>query len=385
MAGFGGGIYGSAGVVGAGSHVFAATLLRGMGFEEDQLKTDTFSLSWSWLQGGAGTRGWTGNADGDLFVSFFGGGIYGPLYIWSFPWGAEPPHILVKWSSTGQHVYTKSVSPNTWVTLAGNNGDVFLGGGPASGLDLGCGPLTGGAGTSHLARLDASGQCLWSRTLDLDSSVIFSDLGLVGPTADGSDFVIRGSFSGTMDAGCGPMTSAPGGSSFVARLDAGGACVWSKSFGARYMRVTRFPSGDLLLSVPLAGTVDLGGGPLTSASIKDVAFARLDVSGNHVWSKRFGALGASLCARYCPGSLNAAVTANGSVLLSGPLTGWVDFGGGPIGSMAEQTYVVKLDGAGTFLWHRQLPATTYVTPDPCGAAITANDNGVDVTVTKLAP
>jgi hypothetical protein len=146
-----------------------------------------------------------------------------------------------------------------------------------------------------------------------------------------------------------------------------------------------WPISGQTLSVPLAGTVDFGGGPLTSVSTKDVAFARLDVSGNHVWSKRFGALGSSLCAGYCPASVHAAVTVGGSVLLSGSLTGWVDFGGGPIGSMAEQTYVAKLDGAGTFLWNRQLPATTYVTPDLCGAAITANDNGVDVTVTKLAP
>ena len=77
--------------------------------------------------------------------------------------------------------------------------------------------------------------------------------------------------------------------------------------------------------------------------------------------------------------------ANGSVPLARALIGWVDFGGGPIGSMAEQTHAVKLDGAGAFLWHHRLPAQTLVTPDPCGAAITANDNGVDVTVTKLAP
>lgn len=44
-----------------------------------------------------------------------------------------------------------------------------------------------------------------------------------------------------------------------------------------------------------------------------------------------------------------------------------------------------LDGAGAWLWHHQSPAYTFVTPDPCGAVLCAHDDGVGVTVNKLAP
>jgi hypothetical protein len=47
-------------------------------------------------------------------------------------------------------------------------------------------------------------------------------------------------------------------------------------------------AGNVLLTGDFDGTVDFGGGPLTSAGSDDIFVAKLDAQGNHLWSKRFG-------------------------------------------------------------------------------------------------
>jgi hypothetical protein len=50
--------------------------------------------------------------------------------------------------------------------------------------------------------------------------------------AGGSGVIIASGFQGTVDIGCGPMMSTPTGSSYLARLDGSGACLWSKRLSA---------------------------------------------------------------------------------------------------------------------------------------------------------
>jgi hypothetical protein len=383
----GGGFASKAVVFGANHYAFTAYIPHAMGVHYNRLQSDAVALSWQWSNSaltGASIGAVAGNAGGDLFATFEGlPNTPSQTYAWSFPWGSEPGYLLVKWSPVGAHVFTKQMTAWTAFLQPGSSGEVFVGGLLGPGFDLGCGLLTG---TSYAGRLDASGQCSWSRALGLDLST-GGDLTSLGPTADGSLLLVSRDFHGTANLGCGPMTSDPNGSSLVAKLDASGACVWSKSFPTRALRAALFPSGDVLLSAPFTGTLDLGGGSLTSVGAYDLAVARLDASGAHAWSKRFGAAGVSLCDAppYCGHSGQAVADAGGNVVLSGPLTGVVDFGGGPLGSTVEQTYVVKLDGAGALRWQHQLPARSVVTPDPCGAVLCASDVGTSVTALKLAP
>ena len=48
------------------------------------------------------------------------------------------------------------------------------------------------------------------------------------------------------------------------------------------------PNGDLVIGAQLDGTVDFGGGPLTSTFGEDIAIARLSADGDHVASIAFG-------------------------------------------------------------------------------------------------
>jgi hypothetical protein len=221
-------------------------------------------------------------------------------------------------------------------------------------LDVGCGPMTSAAGgtsdSSYVAQLDPTGTCVWSRVLPgatLDITIMPSGSPLV--TAP---------FSGTVDAGCGPMSSSSG--TYLAMLDATGACTWSHASDVPGVDVAAFPSGDVLASAPFTGTVDLGGGLLTSVGAQDFALARLDgATGAAVWSHAYGGAGATLTASAVP-------DATGAIYLTAESNGGtVDFGGGPIAAGAG--YILKLDGSAGFRF-QQVPNGTPAL-DPCGAVI----------------
>ena len=71
------------------------------------------------------------------------------------------------------------------------------------------------------------------------------------------------------------------------------------------------------------GTVDFGGGPLTSAGGSDIFLAHYDPTGTHLWSYRFGDTSDE-------GGSSVSVDAAGNVLVTGHFRGTVDFGGGPL-------------------------------------------------------
>ena len=70
---------------------------------------------------------------------------------------------------------------------------------------------------------------------------------------------------------------------------------WSQRFGDSNIQyepyVTTNATGDIVVAVHYLGTVDFGGGPLTSAGGRDIAIAKFDDNGSHIWSERFGDIG----------------------------------------------------------------------------------------------
>jgi hypothetical protein len=135
--------------------------------------------------------------------------------------------------------------------------------------------------------------------------------------------VLAGVAYGEVDFGGGPLLSAGQSDIVAAKLDAAGKHLWSKRFGdgdpQHGYSVATDGAGNVVLTGLLYGTVDFGGGPLTSAGGSDIFVAKLDAFGNHVWSKRFGDASTQFGA-------SVAVDSPGNVLLYGT----VDFGGGPV-------------------------------------------------------
>jgi hypothetical protein len=307
------------------------------------------------------------DAAGDTFATF------SPLNVWA-------PSVVEKLDSANAVLWTVPpvpANPSFWEnafyepTLAADGaGGVYLAADMGAATDLGCGAVSG----TFVTRLDASGNCLWS----IAPPALGGFFGGKILPADAGQVYVVSPFQGTLDLGCGPMS---GSGTFVAKLGPCGACVWSRSFASPTLDVELFPGGDILLSASYSGTLDLGGGPLTSAGATSVAVGRLSASGSTLWSRSLGGVGASVAWG------QAAADATGSAELVLTVTGAADLGGGPVSGGV----LLKLDASGAFLW-QHAPFTGKVAPDPCGAVIAASDcatcapgNTWGVSVEKLAP
>lgn len=155
------------------------------------------------------------------------------------------------------------------------------------------------------------------------------------------DFIyVTGYFSDTMRFGSGPqLTSAGGTDVFIAKLDGSGNHVWSDSFGSPLDDVAQ----DLVVnqtdgSVAFTGffqdRIDFGGGELTSAGGNDIFLTKLDADGGHIFSKAYG--DAADQRNFDTFKSNTwtsmDIDADGNIFLGGPLVGSANFGASPITS-----------------------------------------------------
>ncbi len=142
--------------------------------------------------------------------------------------------------------------------------------------DFGGGPLTSaGSIDAFLVKYDAGGTHQWSKRLGGTGADWGRDVAV-----DVSDHVaVTGQFAETVDFGGGALTSAGGSDIFVADYDADGVHRWSRAFGSNSTvtetgnGVACDPSGNVLVTGQFGGTVDFGGGPLTSAGLDDIFIA----------------------------------------------------------------------------------------------------------------
>jgi hypothetical protein len=254
-------------------------------------------------------------------------------------------------------------------------GNVFFGGYTTGTVDYGCGPITAlaGGGSALVAKLSAAGACLWSKALGDGTSSTKQ----VATDAAGN-LLAAGAFQGNIDFGCGVLTSAGSDDVFVAKLSSAGACLWSKRFGNSLQQITAGlavdGAGNVLVGGTFFGQIDLGGGPLTSAGNADVWVAKLDASGNHVWSKRFG----DTNTQFLRGVARDA--ANG-VLLVGQYAGSLSFGGPTLTAAGLfDAFVAKLDASGNHAWSKSYGDSA----DQSGWSVTADASSNVIAVGTFA-
>jgi hypothetical protein len=290
--------------------------------------------------------------------------------------------FFAKLTATGQLIWSKyfsdgqgfqGISPGQ-VAVDGA-GNAILAGNFTSWIDLGAGAMTtNGNRDVYVGKFDGAGNLVWGKHLggtgnDYAGSVV---------TDGNGNIYLSGLFEGTANLGAGPLTSAGSRDFFVVKLDPSGATLWSRSFGNAGQdfapQLTVDGAGNVLVSGIFTGTLDVGGGPLVSAGKEDVLLFKLDASGNHLWSRRFGGSNSD-------NATSAALDAAGNIILSGRFKGSVDFGGGLLTSAGiDDDFVVKLDSGGNHLWSKRFGDANYQTGG--SVAVDAADRVIYVSVSS---
>ncbi|MDP3220981.1 MAG: hypothetical protein Q8S73_43250 [Deltaproteobacteria bacterium] len=159
-----------------------------------------------------------------------------------------------------------------------------------------------------------------------------------------------GQFSGLISSfpASATLESAGGTDGFVESLTSTGAYRWALRVGGsgndRVLGVSADASGNVYVIGEFSGTVDLGGGLVTSVGMEDTFISCYSGSGLFRWTRHFGSM---------LGDRPTKITndPSGNVYVTGqtPLT--VDFGGVTI---RPGGYIVSLSSTGIFRWSRSL-------------------------------
>lgn len=274
--------------------------------------------------------------------------------------GTFLPPLITKVDQDGHPLWTRDLGTEGWfltVTHVAAGADIDIAAGHFAGtIDLGNGPLDSvGANAAYVARLDAEGETLWSRKIQSASGEqpgTLSGITLNGVVVDASDNVlIVGTSEGTSVAiGDELIEAEPGASpywpfSFLVTLSPSGDYISGQRLGALVTAVTIDPVGAMILAGPFQGTVNLGGDPLT-VSNQGVWLAKLDATGQHLWSRAY--------------SVNAdflRVTGmvagpGGEIHLMTRDFDSIDFGEGALPGPGGGVFLSKLDAQGGHLWSK---------------------------------
>ncbi|MCK5796096.1 MAG: hypothetical protein KAI47_02880 [Deltaproteobacteria bacterium] len=188
--------------------------------------------------------------------------------------------LLAKFTSAGAHVWSKrfggsgdeygravAIDDQDRLTIAGRF---------ANTIDFGGGPLTSaGDHDIFVAGLTAQGKYRWAKRF---GSPAFDYAEALTATPHG-DIFLAGLFRGTVDFGQGPVTSAGDADIFVVSTTSSGTLRWTQHYGDTALDEAKAlalgPGGALVATGQFSGTIDFGDGPLTSAGGTDIFLLRI--------------------------------------------------------------------------------------------------------------
>ena len=162
------------------------------------------------------------------------------------------------------------------------------------------------------------------------------------------NLIIAGIFTGSIDLGGGVLTSAGGIDIYLAKMDPDGNHVWSKRFGDvenQYGQCVAVDDDDnIILASNIYGSANFGGGNLVSLGESEIILAKFDPDGVHLWSQRFGDVNHEE-------AYGLGTDQDGNLILAGKFRGALDVGGGDmISAGGYDMFLAKLDPMGGHLW-----------------------------------
>jgi hypothetical protein len=263
---------------------------------------------------------------------------------------------LVKYSATGGYLWSfrvggpqNEVPKGIAIDAAGN---IVITGFFGGTVDFGGGPLTGSSASGFVAKYSPTGTHLWSRRLSTGTGIL--DEGTAVGVDGAGNVILAGGFYGTVNFGGGALTSAGSEDIILLKYNSAGAFLWSRAIGGASDEIVLSlavdtTTGEFVTGGYFAAVVDFGGGRFTSFGGNDAFVARYNSSGAHVWSKQWGSTAEDK-------AFSVAVDRLGDVAVSGLFTNNVDFGGGPItnvgGVGSGDIFLVKLSPAGIHMWSK---------------------------------
>ena len=235
-------------------------------------------------------------------------------------------------------VFSSEMGSENWPQDLAVTGDgrMTVVGGFHGTVDVGCGPLSAGEGiengSSYLAQLSPSGECLWSRaivTTHLENSFVDVAVDDAGDVALALPLDAREGAQ-TLDLGAGPVPFntdkgpgfavakyAPNGDLVFAKVASGAIALpgadshEASSSGAK---VALTGAGEVLFSTAYVGTLDLGGGPKGSPGTVRHFVTKLGANGEELWTRDLAAGGYG---RILLNPFSLAATPGGGFFLGG--------------------------------------------------------------------
>ena len=227
-----------------------------------------------------------------------------------------------------------------------------------------------GQGDNFVSKFDATGNFLWAKQFGNSAND-----NCVSMKADESgNLYVTGSYQATVDFDPGPgvfdMTcSTSGHAAFLLKLDGGGNFLWVKELSETdYFNVGRdiavASGGAVYLSGIFRGAADFDPGPavvmLTSTgTAEDIFIAKFDANGNFIWVKQIAGLSGKAC-------YSMSIDQPENIYITGTFYGICDFdpaatvfnltANNTNGSGSSDTYILKLDLSGNFIFAKQISA-----------------------------
>lgn len=162
---------------------------------------------------------------------------------------------------------------------------------------------------------------------------------------DAGNIYLGAEIWGSIDFGGGPLTSVQNWDMVLASFEADGTHRWSRLLGGPDYQETSDLAvdapGNTVIAGEVAGPIDFGGGTLTPAGSWDIALASFDTDGNHRWSRLFGDDDIQLAPRI-------DVLDDGTIWWAGWFAGTLPLDGQVLLSTSyDDSYLVRLSPAGS--------------------------------------
>jgi hypothetical protein len=263
--------------------------------------------------------------------------------------GDEVDLFVAMIDTLGEDVYSKHFGgagiQAAFAAASDSKGNAVIVGAFTTAFDDGTGEIAGaGLNDAFVLKLDPEGNLLWSRRFggagdDVARAVAIDATG---------NIVVGGSFTGSVDFGGGPLVAPPEHSgAFLVELDPDGNHLLSQSFASDTAAVRGVAIGAdnrIAATGSFSGTVDVGAGPVTTAGNEDIFVVEVDSAGKVVWGHTFGGVGAEI-------GTGIAFGVGGTLAMTGTSSADLDFAGFTVTGNPDPyiSYVIYLDPAGNVM------------------------------------